>query len=572
MMRRLLLCLFVLLISVAIFAQEGKYERKSISSVESVWIKQGALKNIDQFDYAFFDKMVKFYVQLERFDYNTLPQNLTNDFRTQANAQGNITPEGLATLMNQTIGVKIKEILEDPAIQANRGKDLKDQSWGATFAGSKGKSMGLTVEELSKLMNSAYVYLPYITSMKQEEKDGKINVTVYGGIIWYQVKVDPNGQVNMTLRVAQSTMGMGSSDPNPKEVLGMKADYSHFDFGKESFSTTVEQYAQYDAIQAWSKNLGVKTKEIQEFNLSAQIQENRGGGQFGFALGKKEGIHLDDTFFIVENYETADGKTQSKKVGFGRVAKTADNRENPNELSLGQLYYGSASQGSTMQEHPRLGIDVYFKTGLQSGMTIPKNVFEDVGGSDIYKEDVTSQIVFNLGAAYNLAPIIGSSQTFLDIELGYGLPMGDETSDYDNIFNYTMSAYAGITKKFWFMRNALSLNVMGGYDRFASTFAYINDDYTFTVNAYGLKFGGEYNLMVTPDLKLSLGADYKLGFVPTGVTLETDDTTIIDGNGDLPGSMDDLRLGGLMLRAGFSYSMGELPINLFGWLDPLKNY
>ncbi len=565
MSKKWILITLMLIMTMMLFAQQGKYDRKSISTVESVWIKPGALQGMNQFDYNFFDKMVKHYIQLERFDYNQLPEPLLKDFRTQANAMQNITPESLAGVMNQTIGAKIKEILEDPKIQAQRAVDLKDQSWGATFAGSKGKSMGLTLEELTKLMNSAYVYLPYISSMKQEEKEGNINVTITGGIIWYQVKVDPNGKVDMVLRVSSATMGIGTSDRNPKQVMGIKADYSHFDFGKESFPTTVEQYAQYDAIQAWTKNLSVKTKEIDEFNLSAQVVETRGGGKFGFPLGFKEGVHLDDTFFIVENYETADGKVKSKTVGFSRVIKTADNKNNPAELSLGQLYYGKASEGAVLKEHPRLGIDVNFKLGYQTGMTIPKVIINT-------EEDATDQLTMNLGFAYNLAPIIGTSQTFLDLELGYGIPVIEEEGDLKDITPYTASAYIGLSRKFWFNRMALHANVMAGYDQFSMDYMYFLDDYTLSINAWGLKAGCDLNMMLTPDLKLTAGVDYKLGLMPTGVTLEKNDETLYDGQGDLESPYDDIRLGGLMLRAGFSYSLGELPINLFGWLDPLKRY
>jgi len=557
-----------------LFAQEGKYQRKSISTVESVWIKKGALKGIDQFDYAFFDKMVKFYIQIDRFDYNQLPEPLLKDFRAQANSAGALTPQALADIMNQTIGTKIKEILEDPAIQEQRGKDLKDQSWGATFAGSKGKSMGLTVEELAKLMNSAYVYLPYISSMEMTEKEGKISVMINGGIVWYQVKVAPDGKVNMELRVASTTMGIGSSDRNPKQVMGIKADYSHFDFGTESLPTTVEQYAQYDAVQAWAKNLGVKTKEIEEFKLSAQIADTRGGGEFGVGLGFKEGVHLDDGFFILENYETSDGKLKTKKVGFARITKTADNRENTAELSTAKLFYGKANEGSVISEHPRLGIDVNFKAGLQTGMMIPKELY-------IYKEDVTDQVAFNMGFAYNLAPIIGVSQTFLDIELGFGAPIGTELETNDNMSCYTLSAYGGLSRKFWFGRNALHANVMGGYDRLALDWTgiyydpsngYVTGDQVLTVNAWGLKLGCDYSLMINQDLKFTAGADYKLGMMPTGVTYEYGDYSEDWAAADLDGPWEDLRLGGLMLRAGFSYSLGELPVNLFGWLDPLKRY
>ncbi|MBP7564224.1 MAG: hypothetical protein KA886_10605, partial [Candidatus Cloacimonetes bacterium] len=194
--------------------------------------------------------------------------------------------------------------------------------------------------------------------------------------------------------------------------------------------------------------------------------------------------------------------------------------------------------------------------------------------SDIYEEDATEQIVFNMGFAYNLAPIIGVSQTFLDIELGYGIPTAEQSENYENMAMYTLSAYGGLSRKFWFGRNALHANVMGGYDRFSMDWSdvWTNSDYVFTINAFGVKAGCDYTFMINQDLKFTAGADYKLGMMPTGISYEVNDETIFDGQGDLPSPMDDIRLGGLMLRAGFSYSLGELPVNLFGWLDPLKRY
>ncbi len=574
MFKKLLLCLLICMMMLSLFAQQGKYERKSISSVESVWIKPGAIQGKVSFDYNFFDKMVKFYIENPRFDYNKLPAPLLNDFRNQANSMGSITPEALAEVMRNTIGVKIKTILEDPAIQEARAKDIKDESWGATFAGSKGKSMGLTLEELTKLMNSAYIYLPFISSMKLEDKEGKVNVTINGGIIWYQVKVLPDGKVDMQLRVATTTTGMGFADRNPKQVLGMKASYDEFTFGDESFSTTVVQYAQYDAMLAWAKNLGVKTKEIPEFKLSGQVMEVRNSGVFGFPLGNKEGLHLDDCFFLEETYEKADGSTVTKEVGFGRVVKTGNNKNDQSDLSLGKVFYGRPTQGAIVREYPRLGLDFYLKPGYQSGIKIPKDVLSDLELPDLFKKEVTDQIIFNLGFAYNLAPIINKSQTFLNLEVGYGIPLADTNDElYNAITPYTMSAYLGITKKMWFKRLSMNVNAMAGYDRFVMTFTptiMSDNEFNVAVNAIGFKAGADVNYMVTPALQLNAGVDYKVGTTPLSTNIEAGSSSYEIPV--VPPALDDIRLGGLMLRAGFSYSLGELPINIFGFLDPLKKY
>jgi len=523
-MKRFIIIILVLMIILPMFATQGDYERKSISSVESVWIGPNAFSGVNQFPYDFFSKMVEFYIELPRFDYNEIPKPLLDDFRRQANALNNITPEALAQVLNQTIGSQIKELLEDPTLQLNRLRDLKDESWKATFAGSKGQSMGLTVNELERLMNSAYVYLPYITKYQLKRDGDEIYVEIEGGIIWYQVKISPDGKVDMELRVASSTSARGFADKNPKQVMGMRADYTRFRWGNDVYRVTEEMYAQYDALQAWAKNLSVKTKEIEEFNVTGQIMETRPGRVYGAPIGKREGLHLDDGYFLVEQYETSSGEIKSKRIGFTRVKKTANNIDNPEEFSLFKQYMGDrASVGTTLQEHPRLGIDIRFIAGYQTGMDIPKeytNFLEWDGPKQLLKEDATEQVYAGLEFAYNLAPIVGSSQTFLELESSFGVPFASYESEVTNSFVYTLGVYGGLSKKFWFYRNSLNINAKFGYDRLVMSGEYIAFDFKYTINAWGLKSGINYNYMITPDLLLHMGADYKLGLKPTGVSLE----------------------------------------------------
>lgn len=577
-MKNILLAVVLLSLFFCLFGSQGDYQRKSISSVESVWLQRGALRSINTFPYHFFDKMVDFYIELPRFDYNELPEALLEDFRNQANSLSNITPDNLATVLNLTVAEKIKEILEDPVVREARASDLKDESWRATFAGSKGRSMGLTVEEIERLMNSAYIYLPYITRFELKRKGDEIETEIRGGIIWYQVQVAPNGDVSMVLRLASETNATGFADKNPKQVMGMRADYTKFRWGNDIYNVTEEEYAQYDAIQAWAKNLSVKTKEIDEFNISGQIVERRPGRIYGSPIGKREGLHLDDGFFIIETYETSDGEIKSKNIGFTRLMKNADNTNNPDEMSLFKQYLGkTASPGMVLKEHPRLGIDIRFKAGYQTGIDIPKNYTRFnhplVGTFNVLKEDAKEQLFFAVDFAYNLAPIFGVSQMFMELEGSFGIPMAKYEPNISSSLAYTVGAYTGLSKKWWLGRNSLHLNGKIGYDRLVLDGEFLSYDYKYTINAYGLKSGLHYNYMLTPDLIFKMGADYKIGFKPTGVSFEFNDETIIDYNSTQVADIyPDLRLGGLMLNVGLSYSFGELPVNLFGFLDPLKRH
>ncbi|MEA3474932.1 MAG: hypothetical protein U9R23_00570 [Candidatus Cloacimonadota bacterium] len=559
----LFFCFFVLFsINLSsLFAQQGKYQRKSISSVETVWIKPGALQGV-KFDYGFFDKMIDYYVEVDRFDYNILPEKLLTSFRKQANALTEITPDKIGTILENTVVKEIVDILNSPDVKKNRGLALKDEAAWQTFAATKAKSLGLTVKELEALMNSAYIYLPYITSMKKKVKEKTINVNIAGGLLWYQVKVDKDGNTSVKKILAVTTKGFGSATSGSKS-------FKKYRFGKEVFETTEEQYAQHDAVLAWAKNLGVKTKKINAFKLQAQVVEVI-GRKYSFPLGFLEGVHLDDGFNLMEFEEDKEGNEIAKRVGFVRVIKTGKNIKDPTNYTIAvQLLGRKQDIGGIVMEHPRLGIDMQIKAGFITGIKIPQ---EDTGDTlNILKEDLTKAAEANLTFAYNLAPIIGVSQTFLDLGIGFGVGLAAFNDDTKGTA-YVFDVYLGFTKKLWFSRANLGISAAGGIDMFDLSGKLSDNDYKFSVNAYGVKFGADYEFLINPDLSFNFGANYKLGFTPREVTYEWDGCEISSTGSEVKENYPDLNLGGLKFSAGINYSLGALPFNLFGFLDPLKKH
>lgn len=566
MKRYFIMLLIFPMLFLNIFAEQGKYIRKSISSVESVWIAPNAIQAGMNLDTGFFQKMIKFYIENPRFDYNQVPESMLTDFRRQVNSISSPTPDQISQILANTVGARIKEILNDPDIQKLRGENIKDEAALMSFAATKGKSKGLTYQEIETLMNSAFIYLPYVNSLTLETKENTNNVTINGGIIWYQVKIASNGSVAVVQRVAASSMGMGASKNGDK-------DYKHFSFGDETMSCNEIEYAQYDAVQAFVRNLGVKTKQIDEFKLSAQITEVK-GKTYGFNLGHREGIFLDDGFDLVEYVEKDDGSTALNNVGFARIIKTADNNNDPNANSYARQYIGSRRDiGTVVMERPRLGLDIVAKAGFLTGMMIKKDYSPSIGGADhLYNDDATSALVFDLQFDYNIAPIIGSTQTFMYIDLGFGLPVVDYNEDATATTSYIASAYLGFDKKFWFERSNIKFGIGGGYDRFSTKATYFTDDLTYSVNAFGVKANAECEYLVTPDLSFLAGIGYKFGFRPTSVSLEYQGNTYSYSGSEVGDVYPDLQLGGFNINAGFSYSISSLPFNLFGFLDPLKKY
>ena len=267
------LSVIICLVASFIYPQQGKYTRKSVSSLESVWIKDGG----SNFDYKTFDKFIDFYVEVERFDYNVLPENMLKDFRSEAKSKSEITPESLAEVLESTVVTKIVEILNNPDVVKNRGTALKDESAFQTFAATKAKSLGLTADELAVLMNSAYIYLPFITSMKSTVEKSVVSIEMHGGLIWWQIKNDGDGNVTVEQILLAETMAIGSADKSATNLLTKKSVWpKDFRFGSDKWKVDAKQYAQNDAMLAFAKNLGVKTKKIDAFKLPAQIAEADG--------------------------------------------------------------------------------------------------------------------------------------------------------------------------------------------------------------------------------------------------------------------------------------------------------
>ena len=578
----------LLLVSVSLLiGQQGKYVRKSISSLESVWFKPGSVAGL-QFDSKTFDKFIDFYVEVDRFDYNVLPANLIQDFRREANSIDSVNADAISDVLESTVTSKIVDILNDPDVIQKRGTALKDESAFQSFAATKAKSLGLTTDELKTLMNSAYIYLPYIHSAKKETEDKYLSITIYGGILWWQLKVDGSGNASVEKVLEAKTSGLSSIDPNGKNPLTDKPLYTEFKFGNEKWSTTPEQYAQNDAMLAFAKNLGVKTKEIEAFKLQAQIVE-ADGKKYAFPLGFKEGVHLDDGFHIVEFMEDEQGNEVAEQIGFVRVAKTGDNKSDPNNFTYANQLLGSkVSEGTVVMEHPRLGMDARIKFGMISGMNISRSHSQlpnFLGGEYIFVDDegATSAIGANITFAYNLAPIIGVSQTFLDIDMGFFMPVV-EINPNAEAFPFIIPINFGVTKKIQFGKSNLGVGVNGGFDMFsmAGTITVSSTEYTYAYSIMALGFGASvnYEMLLTPDLSFNIGAGYRLGLAPLSASITIDETeydltenytTYFPGK-DFDETFEDLNLGGLGINLGINYALGELPINLFGFLDPLKKH
>lgn len=572
----LFLLILVLFTFGLVNAQQGKYVRKSVSSLESVWFKPGSVGELT-FDSQTFNKFIDFYIEIDRFDYNVLPVDLLEDFRNEANSLEEVSSESLSGVLENTVINRIVEILNDPEVMQNRGAALKDEAAFQTFAATKAKSLGLTVDELETLMNSAYIYLPYIQSATKEIEEKSLTITLKGGVIWWKLKISADGNATVEKILEATTSGLSSIDPTAVSALTKAPLYTEFKFGAEKWPTTPEQYAQNDAMLAFCKNLGVKTKEINDFKLSAQIVE-ADGRKYGFGLGHKEGVHLDDGFHLVEFEENKDGDEIAVKKGFVRVSKTGNNIENPNSYTYAnQLLGRQVSEGTVVMEHPRLGLDLRVKLGMVTGLSIKREyvVADFFTGEYLFAEDVTSAFAADVFLSYNLAPIIGITQTFLDINFTFAFPVAafnEDLAETPSIVPFILSGYLGGTKKMWFGSSNASLFAGAGLESLNLKGTLLNEDYLYSVRSIGFKAAFDYEKLITADLSINLGLQYKYALPPMQLALSWGSFEETYEGSDVTDLYPDLSLSALGFNLGVNYALGELPINIFGFLDPFKKH
>lgn len=554
----LLLC--VLSTSFAATAQ-GVYQRKSITAMDSVWVFPQAQYLVNRtwaFDLDRFADFLSFYIEMPRFDFNTLPDTLKESFTRRANNMFDISVNTLSHLLETTVVDEIMSILNDPEIQRARVDNFKDEASLQSFAATKAKSLGLTEEELLDLFNSAYIYLPFISSAYVVRNDEGIDtVHIEGGIIWWKIDVDISGVTSIREIATSTTWAMGFIDYDRSDHI--------FSFDDHFWYTGPLEYAVNDAMLAFAKNLSVKTREIDDFKLQAQIVE-RDGRTYGFPLGRNEGVHLDDGYHIMGYREDASGAVVSFKKGYLRVTETGDNDWDPADLSYGvQLIGNRADVGDVLMENPRLGIDFGLFGGRLSGSDIRAEHTQVTIGTDDYQaisETASSQLMFNAMLSYNLAPVVEVPQLFITFETAVGFPAADRV---EGASLSVVSPYVGLSKGFG-RRLYTKASVSVGFDLLNISYQAVDRDVAIEHRAIGVKGMLELGYLISPNWRLSLFGSHKIGFSPYSTS------ATVDG---IPWSREDsrdLRMGGTTIGIGFTYALGALPFNLFGFLDVMRNY
>lgn len=475
-MRRIffLFCTFLLISSG--FAQVGKYTRKSISFTDILFATRKNI-HLTYNEERHLLSTLHDKIRISRFDYNPLPEEIQESFKNQIAKKRIISESELNYLINEYIVPEIIKILD---IQKEiRARNLVDEVQRNSFIALKAKEIGITAQQLEQVMNMSYLYVPFIAEYNESKnKDSKeIQIYLKGGLIWYHIIAGDNPQV-IKVKTLTST-GSGTSENSKQESFKM-------------------------AVQTLTLNLQVLTRQMDIFKLQAPIVEVT-NKTIKFPLGKKEGIKIDDPFYVAEWVESEDGNISLQKSGFVRIGEVANNIQTFENLSdAGQLSTawavkkGDWARGMMVIEHPRLGIDIAMKPRLFN-MDISEGYF----GTDFFYLKF-GDYIGNVGAVdidlqLNIANLVKRSQTFFVFGISAGIvPVKTKIdkeflifeSSTERIASSVFSGYIGLMKKKYFGPAALHGEALFGIQRLAVSDYYLGKE----VNIYNNSTGGRINL------------------------------------------------------------------------------
>ena len=522
---------------IATLIEAGKYERKSISFINSLWCMDGSVKNISNEDLKDALGKINQKLAMSRFDYNPLPQSLIDNFAIQANAAGDLTPDKLADIMDKILLPKIMELVD--FYKEARAQTYTSETERNSFFSNKAKGYGFTMSELARVMNAAYIYVPFIGNYKVITKDGRIINSMNVGIIWYRI-ITKGSKAKAVLVVKKVTMSFGAG----KE--GNKIPYMC-----DGKVCTPQEFAYRSCVRNASRNLLVATQAMPEFRLSGQVLE-KDGGNVGFDLGEKEGLVIDDKYNIAEFEEQENGTVKQVNNGWASVSFVADSNSKEGYKSKAKLCAGDPSIGAVLSEYPRIPIDIAFKGKMFPGI-----------GKDDCKNKELSGMGFGgqIDARYNVGRLIGISQMFLGIGFGLGASAVID-SLYSSLGASSVTHYNldGIIMKRFILGRCI-FGLEGGVTHQNASLSFKINNESVKEDFSGLGFFGGINLGIcfSPCLQLDFAADYESTQL-NGV-FKLPNSNLINVNDKYKGTMS-----GPQISIGLTWSPPALPF------DPLDMF
>ncbi|MBC8044338.1 MAG: hypothetical protein IAF08_12945 [Rhizobacter sp.] len=522
-------------------AQERKYVRKSITGLGQTVI--GKTLSVPPELGAMVYNRLQAYLESPRFDYNALSDQSLKGFAASMGAT-DYTPESISGVLDKTLVPQVSAAVSAVAEERAKG-NLKEEDL-ARAAVDKMKGSGLSGDDIQKVLNSAYLYLPVITGYEEKLDSNIVTAKVKGYAVWYKLS---EKKAIYLKEASQPQEGEGTGDLTKTYQLKRR-------------QTDGRTYARLLAADAWAQRVAFDVRNFPDFKLSGEIT-NTSGMMADATLGQKEGVDLDDGFDVLDAIEDSEGKISFKEVGFVRAGKVADNRTDLNAASEFQRYLGNTERGMLLSERIRSGIDVTIRPKYMQ-LNVPRGnirVAQTSGGGDIPLfpgEDLNYSAGAELGVHYNLAKITSVRQLTLDLTGAFGAvpKVGNVGIGSGGTFTYTASVYGGLTKKFWFGLLGIGFSAMAGYDLFNITDPTpASDDGVFeslTISGIGIRPEATLEILLNPDWIVQFGAGYRVGLAPTAFRVKYKNNDEIERSAT---ALNTNFFSGVTLSVGISFAI-----------------
>lgn len=537
MKKQITLCFLALCIVTA--PSVGQYKKKVVSFVDHVAAGSSARLSKQQSDHI--AEMFANSVRMERFNYTSLPQSVVNDFVSATAGMGSVSAEQVRAAIERTLAPKFLELLD--INKEMLSKQNLSETERNSFLATKAQSAGLSAAQLESILNSGFFYVPYVeyfdhrvTTGERDVKNdqGKVvrrvpTVThthaLKAGLLWFQLAVDRSN--NATVRYIGAAKGWKGTAIDRSETRDQSASDG---LEWETFSGVVSVSA---------VNVGNETKKLEEFQLTGTVSETTTFG-VNLTLGTREGVGLDDTYWIEELEETESGEIIRNKRGFVKIREVGDNKSDEAATSYAQTITGmNYSPGLSVTEIPMIGVNAVFGLGM---MPVTVSLFDNTATrfgvdkfdfaasvtkeaknafgpflwlqANIANNTKVSELWFHVGASIGIMPIEGkfhlpvynSSREAVGGPFRESVDIGPSFTGYVNV---------GMVKKFYFRRFGLVLqgDVKYWMTEFNATGKdFYGDELSYSLLNDNIGFDGKAGLemYITPVLSAGLGAEYNI--------------------------------------------------------------
>ncbi|MCF7885099.1 MAG: hypothetical protein K9M80_01270 [Candidatus Marinimicrobia bacterium] len=513
--------LIIIILCTSCFAQH-KSTRKAITYIPFLLQKEDY--NIDTDDEKYILDTLRDAISLDRFNYNPLPEPLVKKFRREMKGiqqKKSVTKELLKRKIKQYLLPEIEKVHN---IQLEmRAKDLVTETDKNRFIVQKAKESGIDADDLKKVLNSAFIYVPYLKEYKIERKTEKedkkvkvsedkyktkevekkvIEVQTNLDVLWYKISfVNDKPKLYYIQKPKQGFFKelLDLTDIGSSETCEIGETYK-FDGQKVS----PIEYAFKESIWFQTEELARLTKKYPAFKLNAQVR-NVADWYLSFDLGTKEGINIDDGYYICEKVQNNKGDFKRKRRGFVKVRQIGKNRTfNQTEPSHAQIITGTQlTKGMQAVEYP-MGLGSFIPMMIKTPCNIDDGKLENIK----FKESRGS----NSGGGIQIEADIGNSKylskKWSEVWLGMGLGFSSvnyKYQDYPEIKEDQGSIFKidfNMRKKYYFRRLAPYLG--GGMGIGIISINNPKGKGSFSSGVYGLNLQGGLELFITP--KFSIGA------------------------------------------------------------------